>query len=353
MKRLAKILCLVLTLCMVLSIAPLSVFADAEPVAFTDVTGHWAEPYITVLANTPSEVEDGYVVNGYGNGTFRPDQYITRAEIAKILDAAFGFETTGESKDFPDVAKTSWAYKYVMACADNGIVKGYPDGTFKPSDKATREQAITMIARCILTDEELAEYRNDADLSTMFKDASKIHDYARAACYFLATCGNLEGYPDGTVKPQKNITRAEFVKLLFAAADENVYALNVTITDNKGNKVSDSTANLTGEDLILDTLVPMISANRDKLKAAFPSSAMAAIMDEGVAIAKSGDETAWAKFVDTYANDVSGAKEIFADFYSVIGDMTPDQEYQMTFKDTAEGRTDIVYTVTISVEVIG
>ena len=107
----------------------------------------------------------------------------------------------------------------------------------------------------------------------------------------------------------------------------------------------------------------MIVANRDEFKKAFPSPDMRAIMDEGVAIAKDGIANKWAdsnlkdwnNYVEKYFNSVGGAdsaKAIFANVNSTIGDMTAAYNYTMTFKDTAEGRTDVVYTVCIAVDVM-
>lgn len=370
MKKVTKLLCLVLTLAMLFTIAPLSVFAanDAKN-TFTDVDNSILKQYIIYWANQKSVEGDEYVVGGYQDGTFRPSNPIIRAEIAVILNRVYGFEGTGATADFDDVPETYWAYDQIMDCADNNVINGYGDGTFKPRNYSTRQAAIAMIARCIMTEENFAEFADTAAakafLAENFKDANKIPVSMYAEFCFLTKYGNLEGYPDGTVRPNQNITRAQFVKLLYAIThtDDKIYKLNITIADNKNNSVSDSTEYLTSDTNVLATLVPLIVADREQFKVAFPSPDMAAILDEGVAIAKAGiasdwaeaDQTAWKTFVDTYAEDIGGAesaKALFSNVNSTIGDMTAGSEYVMTFDDTYEGRTDITYTVTISIEVM-
>ena len=369
MKRITKLLCVILTLCMIFTIAPLSVFAANETVQFKDTNNHWAKSYINYWANQKQADGKDYVVKGYADGTFRPDAKISRAEVATILDRVYGFERTGETADFKDVNSAYWAYGSIMDCADNDVINGYKDGAFRPKNNIKRQEAIAMIARCVMTDENSAEFANTAKakayLKNVFADADSIPEWAYAEFCFLSKYGNLEGYRDGNVRPEKDISRAEFVKLLYTVTnkDDKVYKFTVTITDNKGGKVSDSTSYLTAESNVLETLVPMIVANRDEFKKAFPSPDMRAIMDEGVAIAKDGIANKWAEsnlkdwnnYVEKYFNSVGGAdsaKAIFANVNSTIGDMTAAYNYTMTFKDTAEGRTDVVYTVCIAVDVM-
>lgn len=380
MKKAKVLLCLALVLCMVVSIAPFGALADNQPVQFNDIENwaathnnkpHWATKWINYWANQPSKDGDGYVIGGYSDGTFRPDNYITRGAVAAILDRVHGFDRTGVTKDFSDVPETHTFYNPIMECADNNVIRGYGDAanTFRPANHIARQAAIAMIARCVMTEANYAEFADKAAdkayLASLWSDYKDIPEGYYAEFCFLAKYGNLNGYMNGTVQPGRLITRAEFVKLLYASTheDSNVYKLTVTIADNRRNEVSDTALYLTAEANILETLVPMISANRDNFKAAFPSPDMRAIMDEGVAVAKNGYTnnweasylTAWQNYVNTHYSNVGGensAKDLFADVESTIGDMTPSQGYVMTFQDTLDGRTDITYTVTITAEVM-
>lgn len=380
MKKAKVFLCLALVLCMVVSIAPFGALAANQPVQFVDIENwaadhegksHWATRWINYWANQPSKDGNGYVIGGYYDGTFRPDDFITRGAVAAILDRVHGLDRTGAVKDFSDVPTSHVFYNSIMECADNNVVKGYGDAenTFRPANNIARQAAIAMIARCVMTEADYAEFANKtadrAYFASLWSDYKDIPEIYYAEFGFLAKYGNLEGYLDGTVQPGRLISRAEFVKLLYASAheDPNVYKLNVTISDNLRHEVSDTTLYLTAESNVLETLVPMISANRDNFKATFPSSNMCAIMDEGVAIAKNGYTnnwegsylTAWQDYVNTHYSNVGGensAKDLFANVESTIGDMTPSKSYVMTFWDTIDGRTDIMYTVTITAEVM-
>jgi len=108
-----------------------AVFAvDQEP-GFSDIAGHWAEEYIRALARR------GWI-NGHPDGTFQPDRTITRAEFIAIVVRVLGLERSGE-KTFTDTAN-HWARDEIATAYKHGIVEGYDDDTFGPDDPITREQ---------------------------------------------------------------------------------------------------------------------------------------------------------------------------------------------------------------------
>ena len=97
--------------------------------------------------NAVSTLSNAGILNGYEDGTFQPDGNITRAEFATIT-ARF-FEATYEGEDlFSDIAG-HWAQDYINEAANAGIVDGYPDGTFRPQQYITRAEAMTMVNRTI------------------------------------------------------------------------------------------------------------------------------------------------------------------------------------------------------------
>ncbi|SJZ57479.1 S-layer homology domain-containing protein [Garciella nitratireducens] len=110
---------------------------------FTDIPiGHWAYEYIEDLANRG-------IIKGYEeDGTFRPNNPLTRAQTAKMIVIASGIDYEsyeGKETGFKDVAKDNWAGKYIKAAKEAGIIKGYED-QFKPNDKVTRAQIAKMIS---------------------------------------------------------------------------------------------------------------------------------------------------------------------------------------------------------------
>ena len=110
---------------------------ESYPVSFSDVAGDsWYASYVGFA-------QKYNIVGGYEDGTFRPDQPVTRAELMKILAAYFPGETGSAS--FTDVPETHWAYQAVAFGAGKGFVAGYEDGTFRPDQPVTRAEAVKMI----------------------------------------------------------------------------------------------------------------------------------------------------------------------------------------------------------------
>lgn len=103
--------------------------------------------------NAVSTLSNAGIITGYTDGTFRPDQPITRAEFAAI-SARFSDVVYGGTATFPDVPATYWAYKYISLAQYLGWVQGMPDGNFYPAKNITRAEAITMINRVLDRDVE-------------------------------------------------------------------------------------------------------------------------------------------------------------------------------------------------------
>lgn len=91
---------------------------------------------------------NGGIFEGYENGTFKPKNNITRAETATILQRHYKFKGAGDVK-FSDVKETNWAYDNIVALYKNGIIEGYENGTFKPDQSITRAEFATMLSRAI------------------------------------------------------------------------------------------------------------------------------------------------------------------------------------------------------------
>jgi hypothetical protein len=88
------------------------------------------------------------VIRGYPDGSFRPEASVTRAEFAKMLMRSLGFSPVSpEQSAFSDVAKDYWAYGDIHAAAAHGYMVGYPDGTFRPNGEVTKAEAVTVIVR--------------------------------------------------------------------------------------------------------------------------------------------------------------------------------------------------------------
>ncbi|MEW6048498.1 MAG: S-layer homology domain-containing protein [Bacillota bacterium] len=128
----------------VLAVAMLmSCMGLASAAKFPDTAGHKQEAAIDRIASLG-------LVKGYPDGTFKPDAPITRAEFAKVMVCALGLETAAEMMAttptvFADVPVGYWATGYINVAASQGIVNGYPDGTFQPNNNVTYAEALKMI----------------------------------------------------------------------------------------------------------------------------------------------------------------------------------------------------------------
>lgn len=176
------------------------VAVKAPAPAFSDTAGHWAE-------NSIKELVGLGVIGGYPDGTFRPDNKITRAEFATILVKAFKLEAQ-KGKVFADTAG-HWAQDTIATAAYYGLVKGYDANTFGPDDPITREQMAAMMVRAAKLTPVAAEIA--------FKDSASISGWAREAVATAVKNGIISGYPDNTLRPQGHATRAEAATVVLKA----------------------------------------------------------------------------------------------------------------------------------------
>ena len=145
------------------------------------------------------------------NGNYNPDNDMTRAEFAATIVRALGLAPTTGASSFSDVNISAWYCGYVETASAYEIINGYGDGTFGPNDLITREQAMTMMSRAMgITglDAELTDAAADQLLSA-FSDRASVSVYAEGS---IAACIKNEvvfGKTDDTIAPQDSITRAE------------------------------------------------------------------------------------------------------------------------------------------------
>lgn len=170
------------------------------PAGLKDISGHWAETNISSLVAAEA-------VSGYPDGTFKPNNTITRAEFATILVKAFKLNLK-EGKVFNDTAD-HWARESIATAAGHGIVNGYSDTAFGPDDNITREQMAVMIVKA-------AKLTNTAE-GKIFADKARISDWAQEAVSGASGKGIISGYPDNTFRPKANATRAEAVSVIVKA----------------------------------------------------------------------------------------------------------------------------------------
>lgn len=182
-------------------------FSDEVPCAFRDINQYWAEDAITQLKNEGA-------LNGYVDGTFRPVNSITRAEFVTALIRTMAanklLEITDKESSFTDVQGT-WSAKYVAIAAENNIINGYPDNTFRPNQNITRQEIAVIIARAFKMD-------TTGQTETSFGDNGSIAAWAKASVAVAAANGVITGYSDQSFRPANNATRAESAALLVRSA---------------------------------------------------------------------------------------------------------------------------------------
>ncbi|WP_418791113.1 S-layer homology domain-containing protein [Phosphitispora sp. TUW77] len=110
---------------------------------FKDVSpGHWAYGYIAAA-------QKAGIISGFPSGEFKPDNNVTRAQMAIMLSRAYGLEKSGATAGFQDVRADYWAYDAILSLADNGISRGYPDGTFRPVISVSRAEVAALLAKAM------------------------------------------------------------------------------------------------------------------------------------------------------------------------------------------------------------
>jgi uncharacterized protein YjdB len=167
----------------------------------TDIEGHWAQTAIQTW------IDSGYV-SGYSDGTFKPDEAITRAEFVTLINNVVDLQATS-SNGFSDVSNNDWYADVVDKVKANGLISGYSDGTFKPNEPITRAEGLVVINKLLAL-----EGPNDYSMLLQYKDGNSTAEWAKEAAENLLEKHYLSGYTDGTLRLSKNITRAETVALL-------------------------------------------------------------------------------------------------------------------------------------------
>lgn len=166
---------------------------DRRPApAFKDTGKHWARSSIHNLAVRG-------VVNGFPDGTFGPDQVVTRAQFVSLLAAALQWPAPESAPAFKD-SIPAWARPAVAAAVSRGVVSGYPDGTFAPDARITRSEMAVMINRALGL--------SDTGGKNQYADSGSIPDFARDAVAKVSGAGLIQG-SGGYFRPKDGATRAE------------------------------------------------------------------------------------------------------------------------------------------------
>ncbi len=173
---------------------------------FNDLVGHWSAPFIEALAERK-------LVKGFLDGTFAPDQQVTRAQFAALVTAAFpDIENRRSVISFQDVPADFWAALAIRQAQTRNFVAGFPDGSFRPNAPMTRVQAIVALVNGLA----LGNGRSESLL--VYSDRAQIPSYAIEPVAVATERQIVVGYPDPyTLRPLEPISRAETTALVHQA----------------------------------------------------------------------------------------------------------------------------------------
>jgi hypothetical protein len=170
---------------------------------FDDVpSSHWAKPYIEYMA-------EERIIEGRDDGKFYPEDPVTRAEFAKLITVALGIDNSYATANFTDVSSNQWHYRYVASAVNNGIILGYPDGSFDPNAQISRQDMAVIIARAM-------GYRDGSPASGLyFADADQVAEYAVGHVGYCTEKGYITGRPGNIMDPKGITTRAEAAVVIY------------------------------------------------------------------------------------------------------------------------------------------
>jgi len=181
-----------------------------HPVAFRDMAGHWAEEAVNDMGSR-------LVFEGIGGENFAPDLPITRAEFAAILVRALGLSPEQDGTvPFADIRSGDWYAGFVRTAQDFGLLQGHDDGTFRPTERITREQAMVAVSRAMALTGRMADIPTaDAEQElASFNDAADVSKWARSGVAATIKAGMVSGRDGGRIAPGDTISRAEVAVLV-------------------------------------------------------------------------------------------------------------------------------------------
>jgi hypothetical protein len=217
---------------------------NASGLEFVDVEEHWAK------AEIENWTEKG-IINGYKDGTFKPDDNITRAEFITLINKVINIQ--GEEEiSFEDVDGSEWYYNDLKKAIYGEYIGGYEDNTFRANDNITRQEVAVIL-------QNLVQLKSNEESGLeKFTDTEDIPTWSRAALNLAVQKGYLTGYADNSLKALNYITRAESVKVLtnvFGTIynESGVYGpgLDEEILEVKGN-VTVSVEDVTLQNMTID-----------------------------------------------------------------------------------------------------
>lgn len=172
------------------------------PSLFTDLSK--AHPYYQAI----EYLKETSVIQGYPDQTFRPENPVSRVEALKLIYAGLDLEVIeGVDLSFPDTSSSEWYSPYIAAAQKAGIVKGYPDGSFKPTNEVNRVEFIKMLVEAMGIDVD------PVVIGDPYEDVNYLDWYAPYAQFVKET--NIAPWSEGTLDPSAPMTRSEVAEMIY------------------------------------------------------------------------------------------------------------------------------------------
>lgn len=177
--------------------------ASKQGLLFNDTPTHWAAQDISLASRL------GWV-NGYQDGTFKPNQQVTRAEFSTLMVNIFGLNKGDMTIQLTDI-DDQWATSYIQILASQGLIQGYTDGTFQPQRTISRAEMLVILSKLINLQEQepTATTQNFSDVPSDY--------WADSIIKAALSAKIIQGIGDNRFAPNKGITRAEVITLILRA----------------------------------------------------------------------------------------------------------------------------------------
>jgi len=173
--------------------------------AFQDIQGHWAQAYIDALAKRN-------IITGFPDGTFHPNDPVTRAQFAVIVSKALPVAAKQARTEFQDVSTQFWGYQAIQLASQAGFMRGYPGGLFKPNQAIPRVEALVSLTS------GLSFSSTNLGILSKYQDANQIPSWATGAIAAATERRVVVNYPTVTLlNPNQNATRADVAAFVYQA----------------------------------------------------------------------------------------------------------------------------------------
>ncbi len=196
-----KTIALFMTMIMILSAFPIATVFAQDYSKYVDFPTGWSAEAVGAA------IDNGLLIGKTAN-TLDPEGKLTRAEMATIINRAFGSVIEADISKFIDVSKDAWYYSEIAKAVNMETFQGDGGNTMRPDDNITREEVFVVVARALVL--ESKDYTSLAK----FNDAGMISDWAKPYISILTSKGYVNGDTLSNVNPKANISREEFAQLM-------------------------------------------------------------------------------------------------------------------------------------------